>query len=65
MTAELVLLLAVYAMLIIGLFIHPQHGVVNTFKNNLPLLSARVEKHVATGTGFWKNRSQPVKWNPP
>ncbi|MDE0119486.1 MAG: hypothetical protein OXM55_05710 [Bdellovibrionales bacterium] len=65
MTAELVLLLAVYAMLILGLFIHPQHGVVSTFYNNLPLLSARVEKHVATGTGFWPNHSSPVEWTAP
>ena len=53
MTAELVLLLAVYAAVLLGLFFHPEHGVVNTFKNNLPMLSARIEKHTATGQGFW------------
>ncbi|MDE0517974.1 MAG: hypothetical protein OXH36_00240 [Bdellovibrionales bacterium] len=65
MTAELVLLLAVYAMLILGLFMHPQHGLVNTFHNNLPLLSARVEKHVATGVGFWSHPDKPVRWQSP
>ena len=65
MTAELVLLLSVYAMLILGLFIDPRHGVVSTFHDNLPLLSARVEKHVSTGMGFWNNRSNPVNWEAP
>ena len=53
MTAELILLLAVYASVLLGLFFHEDHGAFATFKNNLPKLSARVEKHVATGQGFW------------
>ena len=65
MTAELVLLLAVYGTLILGLFAHPQHGLIYTFPNNLPLLSARVEKHVATGYGFWHTSSSPLKWEKP
>ena len=65
MTAELVLLLSVYAILILGLFVHPQYGVVNTFRNNLPLLSARVEKHVATGMGFWHTESYIIRWEKP
>lgn len=65
MTAELVLLLSVYALLILGLFVHPQYGVVYTFHDNLPLLSARVEKHVATGVGFWHTNSALIKWGKP
>ena len=53
MVTELVLLLAIYAMLILGLFLHPEYGVVHTFTNHLPKLSARIEKHTATGYGFW------------
>ena len=58
MTTELVLLLAVYGTVLMGLFFHPDHGVVNTFEHNLPMLSARVEKHIAIGQGFW----QDVRW---
>lgn len=65
MTAEMVLLLSVYGLIILGLFVHPQHGVINTFHENLPLLSARVEKHVATGVGFWTTSSAPITWNEP
>ena len=56
LTTELVLLLMLYAGLILGLFFGPS-GVVSTFHDNLPKLSARIEKHVVTGAGFkveWK-----------
>ena len=67
MTAELVLLLAVYATLILGLFFHKDHGVVKTFENNLPKLSVRIEKHVATGSGFWHTSQdgQAIQWTKP
>ncbi len=58
LTTELVLLLALYAGLILGLFFGP-NGVVSTFHDNLPLLSARIEKHVVTGRGF------NVEWREP
>ena len=58
MTAELVLLLSVYAALIIGLFFGDK-GVVNTFHDNLPKLSVRVEKHVMVGEGFGKQWIAP------
>ena len=60
MTAELVLLLSVYALFIIALFLHPKDGAVHTFKDNLPRLSARVEKHIVTGAGFG-----PLEWDKP
>ena len=59
MTTELVLLLAVYALVIMALFLDKEIGVVNTFTNNLPKLSARIEKHTATGYGFWTSSHQP------
>lgn len=63
-TAELVLLFAIYAGLILGLFLGPK-GSVNTFKENLPKLSARIEKHVVTGNGFAKTPSKPNTWGAP
>ena len=69
MVTELVLLLAVYAMLILGLFLGPKDGAVNVMTNHLPKLSARIEKHTATGYGFWKVSSQgpttPLEWSEP
>ena len=66
MTTELVLLLAVYAMFILGLFLGPE-GMVNTFTNNLPKLSARIEKHTATGYGFLHTSREglPLQWEKP
>ena len=63
MTAELVLLLSFYAMFIMGVFVHPDWGLVQTFQQSLPTLSARIEKHVACGYRFWK--SADVKWGKP
>ena len=62
MTAEFVLLLAVYAVCIIGLVFSKDYGVIYTFNNNLPFLSARIEKHTATGMGFCHTPSSPVQW---
>ena len=69
MTAEFILLLTVYGVLIMGIFVRPGHngGLVNTFSNTLPALSARIEKHIACGYQFLKQA--PLKdWkgkNPP
>ncbi len=51
MTAELVLLLAVYALFIMSLFVGKE-GAVHTFKNSLPQLSTRIEQNIVTGQGF-------------
>ena len=58
MTAELVLLLSIYAALILGLFFGDK-GVTSAFRDNLPKLSVRVEKHVAVGEGFWSEWISP------
>lgn len=63
MTAELVLLLSFYVFLVMGIFVHPEWGLTQTFQQSLPSLSARVEKHVACGEGFWKNSG--VAWGEP
>jgi len=63
MTAEFVLLLTVYATLVMGIFVHPDRGLVNTFHSALPALSARIEKHVACGEGFWEDAG--VRWQRP
>ena len=63
MTAELVLLLMLYVAFIIGIFLSPQYGLLSSFSDTLPYLSARMEKHVATGQGFWKSgQSTQVNW---
>ena len=62
MTAELVLLLAVYGMLIMGLFVS-DFGLAQTFKESLPRLSARIEKNIACGQGFWADSG--MKWQKP
>ena len=65
MVTELVLLLAVYALLILGLFFAPDKGAVPTFTDHLPKLSARIEKHTATGYGFWNTDrdGRPLTWS--
>ena len=63
MTAELVLLLSFYAFFVMGIFIHPEWGLTQTFKKSLPSLSARIEKHIVCGEGFWSTAD--VKWEKP
>ena len=62
MTAELVLLLSIYAALILGLFFDSEHGVIKTFPDNLPKLAARLERNVATGSGFYAEGAGGYEW---
>jgi len=64
MTAELALLIFIYAGLVMGVFLKPNNpaGLVSTFKNATPALSARVERNVITGYGFTSKNSG---WHPP
>ena len=64
MTAELAVLIFIYAGLVMGVFLKPDNpaGLVSTFKNAVPTLSARVERNVITGHGFIKTGGG---WNPP
>ena len=66
MTVELVLLWSVYATLIMGLFLGPTGtGVGKTFKNNLPFLSARIERNLVTGSGFVNTPETGWNWKEP
>ena len=66
MTAELVLLFMLYVAFILGIFLSPRYGLLSSFGDTLPYLSARIEKHVATGHGFWKpGQSNSVDWQKP
>ena len=59
MTAELAILIFIYAGLVMGVFLKPDSpaGLVSTFKNAVPTLSARVEQNVITGHGFWSKEN--------
>ena len=59
MTAELAILIFIYAGLVMGVFLKPNSpaGLVATFKSTVPTLSARVERNVITGHGFWLKSS--------
>ena len=65
MTAELVLLLSLYAFLILGVFMAPGKGLFYSFQDSLPALSARIEHRVVTGQGFWYGGSKGIDWSEP
>jgi hypothetical protein len=51
MTTEFVLLLGIYGFLLLGAFLGDL-GPIETFKKSGPRLGARIERNIATGTGF-------------
>ena len=51
MTTELVLLLAIYTMIIMGVFLGDL-GPLATFRRSSPRLAAKIERDIATGTKF-------------
>ena len=68
MTAELVLLLVAYAIFIMGVFFFrpgEDGGIIKAFHNNLPRLSARVERNIATGWGFQDQYNKTRTWTKP
>ena len=72
MTAELILLISLYAFWIMGVFLSPANsssegGLFYSFQGALPSLSARIELHVATGHGFWGKgtRDNTITWEKP
>lgn len=56
MTTELVLLLAIYAFMLLGVFLGPL-GPTETFRKSAPRLAAKVERNIATGTQFTRANS--------
>lgn len=51
MTTELILLLALYAFILLGVFFG-ENGPRATFEKSAPRLAARMEANISTGTGF-------------
>ena len=51
MTTEYVLLLALYAFILLGIFLGDL-GPIETFKKSAPRLAARVERNISTGDGY-------------
>jgi hypothetical protein len=65
MITELVLLLAIWAFILLGVFLG-DHGPIETFKKSAPRLGARIERDIATGTGFYdKVEKQTINWQDP
>ncbi len=65
MTTELVLLLAIYAFIIMGVFLG-NGGPIDTFKQSTPRLAARIERNVAIGHQFKDGRSgDNMTWKNP
>ena len=65
MVTELVLLLAIWAFIFLGVFLGDL-GPIETFKKSGPRLGARIERDIATGTGFFdKVKSQNIPWQDP
>jgi hypothetical protein len=65
MTTELVLLLGIYAFLLLGAFLGDL-GPIETFKKSGPRLGARIERNVATGSGYRESRDgKGVNWVEP
>lgn len=66
MTAEMILLLCLYGMFVIGIFLKEKEGLYYSFQGTLPYLSARVQKHTATGAGFFGlDRAGGMSWDEP
>ncbi len=63
MTTELVLLLAIFAFVIGGVFFG-EKGPIATFEKSGPRLGARLEKQLSTGRSF-KNKGSANEWIPP
>ena len=64
MTTELVLLLSMFVFIVLGGFLG-DNGPRNTFNKSGPRLGARIERDIATGTGFNDREGKPVGWKPP
>ena len=58
MTVEYVLMLAAFALLLMGSIMN---GPVTAFSNTGPKLAARIERHLVTGDGFHPG-GQLVQW---
>jgi len=65
MTTELVLLLAVYALVLLGVFLG-ESGPLETFKKSGPVLAVKIERNISFGHRFVDGTTQQTKkWEKP
>ncbi len=64
MTTELVLLLSMFVFIVLGGFTG-DGGPRNTFKQSGPKLAARLERDLATGSGFNAKDGKSNEWKVP
>jgi hypothetical protein len=56
MTAELVLLIALYVFILLGGFIG-DNGIISTFQDSTPKFASKLERNIAIGWRFENNNS--------
>lgn len=65
MTVEMVLIWAIWAYILLGVFFGDL-GPVETFRNSTPRLAAHIEKNLAVGRGFKDAKDgKVIKWDKP
>ena len=65
MVTELVLLLALWAFILLGVFMG-ENGPWGTFRSSGPRLAARVERNVSVGFSFYdRTKNSNVTWSAP
>jgi hypothetical protein len=63
MSTELVILFAIFAFILTGVFVGP-NGPKTTFEKSAPKLGARLEKEIETGSGFIQDAGSDGVWIP-
>lgn len=65
MTVEMVLIWAIWAYILLGVFFGDL-GPIETFRNSAPRLAAHIEKSMAVGRGFKDAKDgKVIKWDKP
>ena len=62
MTTELILLIAVWAFIVLGVFMNPDIGPIGTFNQSGPRLGARIERNVAVGYRYTVPNGTYLQW---
>lgn len=61
MTTEIVLLLAIFAFIVMGVFLGDL-GPIATFRNSGPNLGAKIERQISIGHNFYENGQRIPDW---
>ena len=61
MTTEIVLLLAIFAFIILGIFLGDL-GPIATFRESGPRLGAKIERQVSVGHNFYEEGARTPRW---